>query len=122
MGDLAPFPRPLGVFSQFRAGKPEVLILKERVLSLSGDSFHIKNTEGVDMFQVGGEAFSMSGRKHFADAQGNPLFDIRRELFKIPKRFYGEAPDGKRVFNVQDKITRKCPHRTPSVDQVPADQ
>lgn len=39
MAALAPVPQPIGVFSQFFANGPETLVLKEKVLSLTGDSF-----------------------------------------------------------------------------------
>ncbi|KAL1647989.1 hypothetical protein SLS58_002313 [Diplodia intermedia] len=100
---LPPYPTPLGLFPSFIARQAEPLVLKEKVMSLSGDSFSIKTVDGRAILQVKGEYFSLSGRKHVMDMQGNVLFTIRKEHFSIPTCYYAEDPSGKRLLEVQSK-------------------
>ncbi|KAL1629005.1 hypothetical protein SLS54_001697 [Diplodia seriata] len=72
-------------------------------MSLSGDSFSIKTVDGRAIIQVKGEYFSLSGRKHVMDMQGNVLFTIRKEHFSIPTCYYAEDPSGRRLLEVQSK-------------------
>ncbi|KAF2085816.1 DUF567-domain-containing protein [Saccharata proteae CBS 121410] len=102
---LPPYPQALGLFPQFFAQKSESLILKEKMMSLSGDSFDIKTVGGVPIFQVKGEAFSLSGRKHVLDMQGNTLFTIRKEHFTIQPLYYAEDVSEKRLFEVKSKFS-----------------
>lgn len=74
-------------------------------MSFSGDSFSVKTTDGRAIFQVKGEAFSMSGRKHVMDLQGNVLFTIRKELLSFHTCYYGEDPAEKRIFEVKSKFS-----------------
>jgi len=98
---LAPAPQPIGIFAEFIASQTETLVLKEHVMSLSGDSFSIKNTEGQAKFQVKGDVLSLSGRKHVTDMSGKPLFDIRKEHLTIHSTYYCEDPQGQKIFEVK---------------------
>ncbi|KAJ6552058.1 tubby C-terminal-like domain-containing protein [Mycena vulgaris] len=102
---MQPYPTPLGLFSAFFARQPEPLVLKEKVMSLSGDSFSVKTTDGRPILQVKGEAFSLSGRKHVMDMQGTVLFDIRKKHLAFPALYYGEDPAGNHIFEVKSKWT-----------------
>jgi len=95
----------IGVFPQYIAQKSEQLILKEKVLSLSGDSFTIKTTDGRPILQVKGEVMSLSGRKHVMDMQGNLLFDIRKQLIAFHATYYCEDPKGNQFFEVKSKFS-----------------
>lgn len=106
MAQLPPSPQALGIFNNFIAQQSESLVLKERVLSLSGDSFSIKTLDGREMLQVKGETFSLSGRKTVVDMQGNHLFTIRKEHFSFPRAYYAEDGQGKRVFELAGKFSR----------------
>ncbi|KAF7503100.1 hypothetical protein GJ744_004309 [Endocarpon pusillum] len=105
MAQLPPSPQALGIFNNYIAHQSESLVLKERVLSLSGDSFSIKTLDGRDMLQVKGEAFSLSGRKTVMDMQGNHIFTIRKEHFSFPRAYYAEDAQGKRFFELQGKFS-----------------
>ena len=74
MASLAPVPQQIGHFSQFIAQQPETIVLKEKVLSLTGDSFSIKLANGTPLFQVEGKVMSLSGRKKFCDMQKRELY------------------------------------------------
>jgi hypothetical protein len=100
----------VGVFPQFIAQQTEQLVLKEKVLSLSGDSFDIKTVDGRPILQVKGEALSLSGRKRVMDMQGVPLFDIRKKLVALHATFYCEDPNGQQFFEVKKKFSSKLDH------------
>lgn len=101
---LPHLPSPIALFPQFIARQSETLILKEKVLSLSGDSFSIKTYPGQQpVLSVSGNAFSLSGRKTITDMSGSPLFQIRKQHFKIPATYYAENLEGQKIFEVQGK-------------------
>lgn len=105
MAQLPPSPQPLGVFRNYIARQTESLVIRERVMSLSGDSFDIKTIDGRDILQVKGEAFSLSGRKSVMDVHGNHLFTIRKEHFTLSRSYYAEDTQGRRFFEVQGKFS-----------------
>ncbi|ETN45155.1 uncharacterized protein HMPREF1541_10032 [Cyphellophora europaea CBS 101466] len=101
---LQPLPRPIAIFPQFIARQSESIKLREKIMSLSGDSFYIETYPSKQpLLQVKGDAFSLSGRKAVADMQGNPLFTIRKQHFSIPSTYYAEDPAGNKFFEVQGK-------------------
>lgn len=81
--------------------------MKEKVWSLSGDTFHITDESGAEVVQCRGTTFSLSDRKEFATASGQKLFDLRKKLIAIHKTFYAEAPDGNVLFEVKGKFSSK---------------
>lgn len=105
---LAPMQTALGVFPQFCVPRQETLILKEKVFSLSGDSFSIKDTNGAVVVNCAGKTFSISDRKEFTAPDGKPLFTLKTKLLAIHKTFTGEAPDGTLLFTVKGKFSRTC--------------
>lgn len=102
--ELAPLPEAIGLFSSYIARQSETLILKEK-LSIGGDSFSVKTVDGRDVLQVKGEHLSLSGRKTITGTDGTVLFQLRKQTFSIPKTFYCEDPQGKRIFDVQCKFS-----------------
>jgi hypothetical protein len=110
MAALAPVPQAIGVFPQFIAQQPETLVLKEHVLSLTGDSFSIKLANGTPILQVEGKVFSLGGRKKVRDMAGNHLFDIRKELMHIHTTFAIEDPSGKKIMEVKSSFAREFFH------------
>jgi uncharacterized protein YxjI len=99
----------IGVFPQYIAQQSETLILKEKVLSLSGDSFSIKTIDGRPIFQVKGNAFSLSGRKAVSDMAGNVLFELRKKHIAIHSTYYAENANKEQFFQVASKFKR-TPH------------
>ena len=105
-GQLPAFPHTLGIFPAFIARQSEHIKLKERILSLSSDSFDIElYPSRQPILQVQGKAISFSGRKHVRDMAGNHLFDIRSEVFSFPKTYFCEDPQGRRFFDVKGKFS-----------------
>ncbi|KAF1919063.1 tubby C-terminal-like domain-containing protein [Ampelomyces quisqualis] len=83
MAALPPVPQPIALFPQFIAQGPETIVLREKVMSLSGDSFEIKLASGSPILQVEGNVMSISGKKKVRDMQGNHLFTIAKEHFHL---------------------------------------
>lgn len=104
MALLPPVPKPIGVFPQFFAQQPETIVLKEHVLSLTGDSFSIKLANGTPILQVEGKVMSISGRKKVSDMAGNHLFNIVKEHFHIHTTFAVEDPQGKKLMEVKSSF------------------
>lgn len=107
MADLAPYPTPMGMFPAFIAQRPETLVIKEKVMSLSGDSFDIKLADGRPIFQVQGNAWSLSGRKRVMDMAGNHLFTIRKKHLAFHTTFYAEDPNENQILEVKSQFSSK---------------
>ncbi|KAJ4361695.1 hypothetical protein N0V95_001679 [Ascochyta clinopodiicola] len=104
MAQLPPVPAPIAIFPQFIARAPETLVLKEKVLSLTGDDFHIKLANGTPILRVEGKVMSISGRKKVFDEQGGHLFDIVKEHFHLHTTFRVEDASGKKVVEVKSSL------------------
>lgn len=102
---LTPLPQPLAVFPNFIAKTERTFLIKEKVLSLSGDSFDIKTRDGETMFKVQGKTFTISGRKTLLDVQGRPLLTIRKKHLSLHGSYYADDPSGNRVFDLQGKFS-----------------
>ncbi|CAG8981785.1 hypothetical protein HYALB_00004727 [Hymenoscyphus albidus] len=103
---LAPVNPPLGVNPNYCVGKQTTLVMKEKVFSLSGDTFHITDEAGLEVVQCRGTTFSLSDRKEFMDTRGNPLFSLRNKLIAIHKTFYAEeAGTGRILFEIKGKFS-----------------
>jgi len=107
MAGLAPVPQPIGIFSQFLAAGPETLVLKEKVMSLTGDSFSIKLANGTPVLKVEGKVMSISGRKKMFDMNGNHLCSIVKEHFHLHSTYVVESADGQKVMEVKSSFKRK---------------
>lgn len=106
MAELPPVPGVIGVFQNFIAKTTETLILKEKVLSLSGDSFDITNTQGNAFMKIKGRHMTISGRKSVYDMHNNHLYDIVKEHFHLHSTYVAEDPNGKKFLSVKSSI--KC--------------
>lgn len=104
---LPPVPTPIGIFPALFAQQSETLILKEKVLSLTGDDFHIKLANGMPILRVEGKVMSISGRKKLFDEQGNHLFDIVKEHFHLHTTFAVEDAKGQKIMEVKSSFKRE---------------
>jgi uncharacterized protein YxjI len=86
---------------------PTTIVLKEHVLSLTGDSFSIKMEDGTPILQVEGKILSISGRKKVRDMAGNHLFDIVKEHLHIHTTFAIEDPQGQKLMEVKSSFKRE---------------
>jgi uncharacterized protein YxjI len=101
---LAPLPQQVGVFDQFVARATETLVIREKVLSLSGDSFEIKLANGQPILRVQGSVMSLSGRKSVFDMANTHLFDICKEHLHIHKTFAVVTPQGQKLMEVKSSF------------------
>jgi uncharacterized protein YxjI len=108
MNPLAPAPQPIGVFPQYFTKGPETLVLKEKVLSLTGDSFTIKLANGTPVLQVQGKVLSLTGRKKMMDMQGNHLCSIVKEHFHIHSTYAVEDAKGAKLMEVKSSFKCEC--------------
>ncbi|KAB8235717.1 tubby C-terminal-like domain-containing protein [Aspergillus alliaceus] len=101
---LSPVPKPIAIFPQFIAQQTETLALKEKVLSLTGDSFTIKLVNGQPLLRVEGKVMSISGRKSVYDMAGTHLFNIVKEHFHLHTTFAAQEPAGKKFLEVKSSF------------------
>lgn len=120
--NLAPLNPALGVNPAYCVPKQTVLAMKEKVWSLSGDTFHIVDENGHEVVQCRGQTFSLSDRKEFADTAGRPLFSLRTKLLSIHKTFYAEAPNGQVLFEVKGKFSSMSSLRSIDFGNLRADE
>lgn len=112
---LAPVPQQLGIWNQFLARQSETVILREKVMSLSGDSFDITLQTGQPILRVQGKVMSLSGRKSVFDLSGNHLFDIVKEHLHIHATFAAVNPAGQKLLEVKSSFARMF--LTPCIEQ-----
>lgn len=105
MQALPPAPQPIGVFDTFLARQTETLIVDEKAMSLSGDSFDIKLASGAPLLRVQGNAMSLRGRKEVFDMANNHLFTITSKLFTLRPTFLVEKPTGQTILEVKSSLT-----------------
>ena len=94
---LAPFNPPLGPQPhnpKYYSSTGIVLALREKVFSLSGNDFTIKTADGTPFAKVEGKFLSVRRAKKFTDMEGQEIFTLTNELFKIQKSFLAESPNG----------------------------
>lgn len=63
MAPLMAFNPPLGVHPQFYFPQENVLHMKEKAFSLSGDDFTIKTANGTEICKCKGKVLSISDKK-----------------------------------------------------------
>lgn len=106
---LQPLPHPIGQFNASIAQTTETIVLKEKVLSLSGDSFDIKNLNGTPFLKVKGRHATISGRKSVFDMNDTHLFDIVKEHFHLHSTYAAETPDKQKFLEIKSSIKRTYP-------------
>lgn len=107
MANLVVLKEPIAVFPSFVADAAETLIIKEKVMSLSGDSFDIATPDGRAFLKVQGKHMTLSGRKSFFDMQGNHLFDLCKEHFKLHATYVASTPEGKEFLTIKNSMSCK---------------
>ncbi|KAE8381333.1 tubby C-terminal-like domain-containing protein [Aspergillus bertholletiae] len=101
---LPPVPVPVAILDQFIARQTETLVLKEKVLSLTGDSFDVKLANGQPIFQIKGKLLTIAGRKSVFDMAGRHLFDLVKEHLRIHTTYAAHAPDGRKLLEVKSSL------------------
>lgn len=104
---LAPVPAPIGVIPHYtQHGQQIALKVRERKVSISGDDFAVKDAvTGQTMFRVEGKVFSLSDKKIVKDANGTPLFTIRKKHLAIKTTYQGlDSKSNNVIFTVQSAL------------------
>lgn len=110
MAQLQPVRNQIGVFPNFVARTTETLVLREKVMSLSGDSFDITNAAGQKFMKIQGKHMTLSGRKSVYDMNNNHLYDLVKGHFHIHSTYTAEDPQGKKILEIKSSFKRKCLH------------
>lgn len=108
---LPPLAQPIAQFDATTARTTETIVLKEKVLSLTGDSFDIKNIQGQPILKVKGRLASISGRKSVYDMADRHLFDIVKEHLHIHSTYAAETPEKKKFLEIKSSMKRKKKRR-----------
>lgn len=95
---LPPINPPIDIFGHVSHG--ETLVLQEKIRSLTGDSFDIKDASGQPYLRVKGKLASISGRKSVY--YGNThLYDICKEHMHIHSTYSITSPAGDKILEVK---------------------
>lgn len=70
----------VGTEPRFISQQPVTLLLKEHVLSFSGDDFSIKDTNGLTYFKCKGKCVTIHDRKYLYDIYNNPIITIKENF------------------------------------------
>jgi len=105
---LNPVPQQLSIWGLV-ASHSETVILREKVMSLSGDSFEIALQTGEPILRVEGKSLSLSGRKSVYDMNRKHLFDIVKEHLHIHATFAAVDPAGQKLLEVKSSFARMFP-------------
>ncbi|KAH6685797.1 tubby C-terminal-like domain-containing protein [Plectosphaerella plurivora] len=101
---LSPVGKEISVFPPFVARQTETLILKEKLMSLSGDSFDICLANGQPLIRVQGKLGTISGRKKVYDVGGKYLFDIYKEHLHIHSTYAVEVEGQGKIMEVKSSF------------------
>jgi alkaline phosphatase D len=109
MSQLQPVNPPVGVTQFINPHQETRLILKEKVMSITGDAFDIKidpqNGEQPPqpMFKV--DPSWITTKKSFHDANGNHLFDIKKDWSHLIHRTFKVVdPQGNKFLEVKNSF------------------
>lgn len=98
---LVPFNPPIQLFDAYTFQHPATIVLKEKLISASGDSFDITLDNGQPLIRVKGKLATISGRKSVFDTNNVHLFDIIKKHFHLHTTFVAEDPSGKEILEVK---------------------
>ncbi|KAF8313804.1 hypothetical protein DL93DRAFT_2058725 [Clavulina sp. PMI_390] len=111
---LAPTVEPVAVLPQYIAQQTETFILREKILTISGDEFDIMRApllpngelgEPYPAFKVKGKVMSWSQRKTLSDLNtGLPLLQVTKEYLHIHSTFVVKDPEDKELMRVKNAI------------------
>ncbi|RXK37495.1 hypothetical protein M231_05216 [Tremella mesenterica] len=100
---LQPVNPPIGIHLNYCVPTSTVLVLKERLLSFSGDDFTVKDSNGTPVCLCNARVFSVRDRKVITDLNGNMLYAIHNKLLTFLPEYIGEYPVSREVFRVKKR-------------------
>ena len=78
--------------------------MKEKLMSLSGDTFTVKDADDNEAFIIDGTALSIREKKILSDIDGNPLYQINEELVNFSlreKQYICDPESGEKLFTLR---------------------
>lgn len=115
MAALPAFQPPLGpqpANGPLYSPQQVTLVLREKVWSLSGDTFTVHTADGANVMQVKGKLASLRSKKTFTDMHGNELFVLAEKRLKIFKTFHADSAAGAYFEFVYVETSADLDHRT----------
>ncbi|CAI4218836.1 unnamed protein product [Parascedosporium putredinis] len=103
---LQPAYQPIGLYDSFTARQTEVLVIDEKLMSLSGDSFDIRLASGMPLLKVKGNLLSLSGRKDVTDVLGNHMFTISKRVLSLHATFAVTNSQGQLIMEVKNSLVQ----------------
>jgi uncharacterized protein YxjI len=76
------------------SNQPVTLTLKEKVLSLTGDSFTVQTVSGAHLLQIKPKKISLHQKKAFLTMDGQELFTLSHKTLALFKSFTAESERG----------------------------
>lgn len=84
--------------------RPMTFVLKEKVLSLSGDSFSVKDGSGKTHYKVEGKIVTLRDKKVLSDSHGHKLYRMKESLISLRSRQQIlDAKTGRTVVTLRQK-------------------
>jgi len=104
----------VAIEDRFVFQQPITLLLREKVMSISGDDYTIKDINDVSYFKCSGKTFNLKDKKILSDINGKPLLNIKNnKIISLKKKMYIYAgeDDTKTLAVIRPNsalIIRKC--------------
>lgn len=111
MSQLQPINPPIGCTEFIDHNRETKLIIKEKVMSITGDAFDIKldpqnGQPPHPVFKV--DPSLITSRKSFHDVNGKHLFDVKKEHLHLVHKYYKAVdPSGTKFFEVKSGFSRE---------------
>lgn len=102
---------PIGCTQFINPNQETKLIIKEKVMSITGDAFDIKidpqnGQPPQPIFKV--DPSWITSRKSFHDMNGNHLFDVKKEHFHLVHKYFKAVdPNGTKFFEIKSGFSRE---------------
>ncbi|ORX86186.1 DUF567-domain-containing protein [Anaeromyces robustus] len=91
----------VGTEERFISQQPVTLLLKEHVLSFSGDDFSIKDTNGLTYFKCKGKYVTIHDRKYLYDIYNNPIITIKENFSLRFKQTLNDPRTNKKIASIK---------------------
>lgn len=104
--NISPVFQPIGIFDEFITRETETIVLKERILSLSGGSFDILSASGKPILRVKGKVMTISCRKSVYNMANRHLFDIFKKHLHLHTTFAVCDSGGNKILEVKSGFAR----------------
>lgn len=114
--ELTALRQPVGIFNNFIFPRQQEIIVDEKGLSLTGDSFRVSLIDGTPLLKVQGKFFSFRQRKEVHDMSDRHLFTIRSKASSLIRSAYWvEDPSDKFLMEVKFSASKsmETPERYP---------